>query len=188
MRFVSNGPALGLGAAVRERFVVTFGGDREQVDDSVSVKFTQDYITASDVEQALRQWPEKSFRGRWVHEDGITLQPLPELIGVYDTLEEQQRNGWSDEVRETVEKWMLAKPNLGHDFIQVDEPSFKAPWPNYDSTHHFRIPGLAAELGVIDEAVAYERATKNRESVLKSLEGQRGKPLPEPESEDLVAA
>lgn len=170
MRFVSNSPGLGLGAYQTERYVLAVDGQRDLARESISVKFSQNGLTQDDIDFALSHFPEKSFTGRWLFEDGITLQPLGERIGVFDTTE----CGWDDDVREKVEQWMLAKPNYGRDFVEC-KPVVKEiakPWPSYNSTHHFKIPTLAAELGLLEETIAYEKANKNRSGVVEALEEQ----------------
>ena len=181
MRFVSLYPRLSLGAAVTERFVLALDGQRDRTRDSVGVFFTQDYLTPSDVQAALAHWPENAFKGRWLDEDHITLQPLPERISVYDTEEEQRRNNWDNELREHVEKFLLAKPNIGVDFIAVEAAKIPAPWRTYPKTHHSKIAPLAEELGCVDEALAYERENKNRESVIAALEALAAAPAAEGE-------
>lgn len=183
MRFVSKHPKLGLGTVVKEKFVLALDGQRDQVQDSVSVQFDQIGLSIEDVRFALSYWPEKSFTGRWLDADGITLQPIAERIGMFDTEEAQSRNGWSDELRDKVEKWMLAKPNYGIDFTLVTKVASALPWPHYDKTHHAKIALFAAELGLIDEALEYERSNRNRKGVIASLEAEQAKPSLEAEGE-----
>jgi hypothetical protein len=172
MRFVSNGPHLGLGTVQKEKFVLALDGQRDQTDESVSVQFTQEYITQADIDFALQFFPESQFTGRWLEGDGVTQEPLDLRIGCFDTIEEQSRQGWDDETREKVDAFMLAKPNYGQDFTKVEKILVVSgkPWPSYDETHHFKIPALAAELGLLEEALAYEKDNKNRESVISGLD------------------
>lgn len=187
MRFVSKYPRLGLGTVVKEKFVLALDGQRDQVQDSVSVQFSQEALDIEDVRFALSFWPEKSFTGRWLDADGVTLQPIAERIGSFDTEEAQKRKGWSDELRLQVEKWMLAKANYGIDFVEVQKIASALPWPHYDKTHHAKIALFAAELGLIDEALEYERANRNRKGVIAALEAEQAKPSLEPEGE-LISA
>jgi hypothetical protein len=172
MRFVSNSPRLGLGTAQKERFQLTSDGELHKIGDSLPVTFTQEYLMQTDIDFALHVFPEDSFRGRYMESDEVTLEPVAGRIGVYDTVEEQAKLGWDDATREKVEQWLLAKTNLGQDFVQVEKIVGLAskPWPSYDEAHHFKIPALAAELGLLEEALAYEQANKNRESVVSGLE------------------
>lgn len=187
MRFVSNSPGLGLGTVIRERFVLALDGQRDQTQESVSVKFSQNGLTQDDIDFALSFFPEKTFTGRWLYEDGITLQPLAERIGVFDTTEQ----GWDEETREKAEAWMLAKQNYGKDFVQVVPVvrEVAKPWPSYNNTHHFKVAELAAELGLVPEALAYERANKNRAGVVEKLEEKLAiSPKAAEETGEVVAA
>jgi len=172
MRFVSIFSRLGLGTVQKERFVVDAAGEHVPTTESVSVQFTQEYLLQDDIAFALHVFPESAFTGRYMEADEVTPEDVSARISVFDTVVEQERQGWTDEMREKVEQFMLAKPNYGQDFTQVEKVAVEAgkPWASYDETHHFKIPGLAAELGLLDEALEYERANKNRESVVSGLE------------------
>ena len=191
MRFVSKFPHLGLGAVIREQFVLALDGQRDKSRESLSVMFTQDYVSQDDLAFGLSTWREKEFTGRWLDEDHITLQPVAERIGVYDTDVEQERNGWDDETREKVEKWMLAKANHGLDFALFAEARIPvgAPWASYDATHHLQIPKVAVALGLVELTLAYERENKNRESIVEKLESLlvAGEELAPAEGELVVA-
>lgn len=85
-----------------------------------------------------------------------------------------EENGWSDEDKETVRKVLLRQCQISPEQIRVHEPpKAAAPWPTYDDTHHNKIPVLASELGLLNEAIAYERQNKNRESVVAALEEKK---------------
>lgn len=192
MRFVSINPLLGLGTARKEKFVLALDGQRDLTQESLPVQFTQEYLTQEDIDFALSYFKPQQFRGRYLEADEVTLEQLDRRIGVFDTVEEQSRKGWSDEERELVERFMQTKPNYGQDFVEVVpvEKEVTKPWPSYSSTHHFKIPTLAAELGLIDEALAYEKANKNRSGVIEALEEQKNiRPKPEAEEAgEIVAA
>ena len=183
LRFVSKYPQLGLGTCIKEKFVLALDGQRDKTQESVAVQFSQMGLMQTDIRAALDYWPESAFRGRWVEADGVTQEPVAGRIGVFDT-EEQ---GWDDQTRQTVETWLLAKPNYGADFIVVEVAKIAPPWPNYDKAQWKQIAPLAHELGLLEEAIAYERENKNRESVLSMLEEAKGKPV-SVETDDLVAA
>lgn len=180
MRFVSKFPRLGLGTVVREKFVLALDGQRDLAPDaktgwtgSLSVMFSQEGLMQSDVDFALSHFPERDFTGRWLDADGVTQQPIAERIGVYDTEAAQEAEDWPDALREHVEQWMLKRPNYGTDFVQVVKQPASKPWPSYDDTHHSKIAILASELGLVDEALAYEQDNKGREGVLKALEEKK---------------
>lgn len=175
MRFVSCYANFSPGTARKEKWVLAVDGQRDLTQESLPVQFTREYLTQDDIDFALSYFPDSRFTGKALEADGYTPEPLSLRIGVYDTNEEQTRKGWTDDERELVEKYMLAKPNYGQDFVEMKpvEKVVEKPWPSYASTHHFKIPTLAAELGLIEEAIAYEQATKARQGVLDGLEEQK---------------
>lgn len=174
MRFVSCYAAFGLGTARKEKFVLALDGQRDQTEESLTIQFTREYLNQDDIDFALSYFPASRFTGKLLEADGYTPEPLALRIGVFDTNEEQIRKGWTDAERELVEKVMLAKPNYGQDFVEMKpvEKVIEKPWPSYASTHHFKVATLAAELGLIEEALAYEKANKNRQGVVDALEEQ----------------
>ena len=189
MRFVSAYARLGLGTAQTEKFQITNDNELFQVRDSLSVQFGPDGLTQHDIDTAMAAFPSKWRTGQMLEGDGVTPESPMHRIGLFDT----EAQGWDDETREKVEKWMLAKPNFGSDFVQVKtaEQLIEKPWPSYNSTHHFKIASLAAELGLVEEALAYERANKNRQGVIDALEEQaqiRPKAAPSEEAGEVVAA
>lgn len=174
MRFVSCYANLGLGTARKERWVLAVDGQRDLATESLPVQFTREYLNQDDIDFALSYFPAARFTGKLMEADGYTPEPLALRIGVFDTEEEQVRKGWSDEEREIVEKFMTTKPNYGQDFVEVKaaEKTIEKPWSTYDGTHHFKIPTIAAEIGCVPEALAYEQANKNRPGVVSGLEEQ----------------
>ncbi len=106
--------------------------------------------------------------------------------GVYDTLEAQKQNGWTDDERLLVE-WKL-------DEVAAKNPAFvrklvpqhvaaPAPWQTYDSTGADRVAAVAAELGLVPEALRYERENLNRVTLVAALEaalapGDEGRAAP----------
>ena len=143
-----------------------------RVSESVPMQFSQLGLLQSDIDAAKAHW--KVFPGLPLEEDGVTPFNPVEVgrIGVFDTEEWQTRYGLTDTDREQAEQMLLRSPFYGEDFIKVETPVdlITKPWASYDETHHFKIPGLAVDLGLVAEALAYEQANKNREGVVKALE------------------
>lgn len=81
---------------------------------------------------------------------------------------------WSDDDKEFVlrqlntaladsfmsDMWVHAKPVIGK------------PWPNYDETHHNQVAVVAKSIGLVAEALTYEKQREGgpRESVVKKLQ------------------
>lgn len=181
MRFVSKSPRLGLGTVITEKFVLALDGQRDRTRESVSVQFSQEDLGIEDVRFAKSYWPEKEFTGRWLDADGVTLQPIDERIGSFDT----DKQGYDDEMRRHVEKWMLGKQNYGSDFVVVEKVALRAPWGSYDKMHHAKIAPFATEAGLVEEALAYEREAKKRPGVIEALEAELATEAPEG---DLIVA
>ena len=143
-----------------------------KVSDALPIQFSQLGLLQSDIEAAKDHW--RTFPGLPLEEDGVTPANPVECgrIGVFDSEEWQRRYDLPNEDREAVEQKLLRSPFYGEDFIKVEAAYLapQKPWASYDETHHFKIPGLAVELGLVAEALAYEQATKNREGVVKALE------------------
>jgi len=142
------------------------------VSKTLPISFSQAGLLQSDIEAAMEHW--KHWPGLPLEEDGVTPVAPVECgrIGVWDSEGWQAQYGLTDEDREGAETLLLRSPLYGTDFVQVAAPVelvAQKPWPSYDDTHHFKIPGLAQELGLVDETVAYEQANKAREGVLKAL-------------------
>jgi hypothetical protein len=112
----------------------------------------------------------------------------------YDTEEAKERFGWDDEEHESVvmaldklcreQPFIIAK-------VEFHQPEIVRPWPTYDEAHWKTIPTLAQTLGLTETALVYERANKNRETVVAALEAQMVEHADLPESaplprEDLI--
>lgn len=84
------------------------------------------------------------------------------------TAEQAKRKGWTPDEQALVEKRLLAEQVPGLHWLHA-EPVAAKPWPRYDVTPEDEIPVLAASLGLIPEANAYEAQNENRKSVLDAL-------------------
>jgi hypothetical protein len=99
---------------------------------------------------------------------GIGMDQDPYLrVSYFDTVQWQNETGASDADREFMEKRLQTIETGDHMLVEI--PKLLAPWPTYDKTHHAKIAALAAELGLVDEAVDYEVQNKNRTSVIEAL-------------------
>lgn len=94
--------------------------------------------------------------------------------GFFDSVEAQQREGWTDDEREMVERRLLSLSETWSEAVQpYEEAPVAVPWPTYDAaTNYLEIASLAEKLGLLGEALAYERQNKNRDGVVKALEAK----------------
>lgn len=109
----------------------------------------------------------------WTEGEGADGLLHTNIRGNYcDTDQQADEKGWTDEEKSIVETVLLRmceQQGTREDIKLYSAPKAAPPWKNYDSTHHFRIPALAGELGVVAEALAYEQQEKKREGVVKAL-------------------
>lgn len=137
---------------------------------AVPIQFNQRGLLQTDIAAALAHW--KTFRGLPMEEDRVTpANPVEHgRIGVWDSVEWQAKYKLTDDDRERAEQMLLTSGRLGNEFIVIEEVKAAKPWPSYDETHHNKVSVLASELGLVNEALAYERENKNRSSVVEQLE------------------
>ena len=95
------------------------------------------------------------------------------------TAEQARAKGWTPDEQALAEKRLLTSQSPGLHWLHA-EPKFPAPWPRYDVTPEEEIPVLAASLGLINEANAYEAQNLARESVLDALSKIEAPAEPEP--------
>lgn len=184
MRFVSNSSNLNCGnyrdaqEAIGAAKEIVVDGHRRManaqsyiVAQAVPIQFSPVDLTQADIDAATANlhWSGLPTEG-----DHTTLISPAEFgrIGVWDSEKWQNNHKLTDDERKEGEQMMLSSPSYGKDFIRVDVTAAKAvsaPWGSYDKTHHNKIPLVAEDLGLVSEAIDYERATKNRTSVLIAL-------------------
>ena len=112
-----------------------------------------------------------------MHEEGVPPIFHDVAGGVFDLDTVAANKNWDEEDKETVARVLLklVENPAFNDFELAPEPVAPGkPWPKYDDTHHFKIASMAEELGLVDEALAYERFTKNRDGVVKALVEKQG--------------
>lgn len=119
------------------------------------------------------------FTGTSFFEDEVT--PWPIALGVFDSVAAQQREGWTDEQRELIERKLLSMQDLGTAYVLVELPRTERPWPKYDELRPVgrrtikelaeKIAELTQEFGKDPgEVIAYERENQNRPEVIAALE------------------
>lgn len=115
-------------------------------------------------------WAYEIGRARYGDElNGRPDVPIERWLGFYDTLDDQRRNGWTDEETVAIEERLLQSGSC----TQVSPPKIEAPYPGYDS---FKGGGkeLAAKLVEdgydLDKAIAYESDNKNRKTFIQAFE------------------
>lgn len=157
-------------------------------------------VTGTKIDEVKRLAAEFGVhRGEYLWENPETgeQETHADIAGFfYDLDADALAKGWSDDEKEAMRRRLIEAAQNTPDFCRIHSSTpAAAPWPRYDSTHHFKIPGLAAELGLVEQALIYEQQTKNRDGVVKALQERLGsvpeptEPDPEPvEDEELTPA
>lgn len=146
--------------------------------------------TRGVIQRGTRRLFAKFQRGTapaWATKIGLALyefrrQPQgvsPEQwLSFYDSIEEQQRNGWTDEERAEIEQKLLITDGVK----LVEKPRVAAPWPSYDKLVAGSRPAPSRKeivekiLAIIDEqgydpqaVLAYESENKGRSEVMDAV-------------------
>lgn len=95
-----------------------------------------------------------------------------------DTLEQGRKKEWTDDERALVEKKLLVYQNPADHWLHT-KPAAAKPWPTYDETAANGIAQLASQLGLVGEALRYEKENKSRKQVIDALEALTPEPTQE---------
>jgi hypothetical protein len=143
-------------------------------------------LQAFEREVVIKQW---TFAGSYQEMDEATTVPPDYRIGVFDSVEAQGENGWTDETRELVEKALLDLVRFDY-IIALPRTTMPAPWPNYDE-YRGSVGALVKKLEDdghdLEQVLAYEQASQNRPALVTALEEKLSGFAPEPKEEEIVA-
>ncbi len=131
-----------------------------------------DGTIVDEVRELLAEFAYHGGEYTYVNIDGAE-DVAADIRGHFFDLDAQaEQKGWSDEEKEIVARHMIRMCQRfpGGDFSLYSKPKLPAPWPRYDETHHAKIADLAEQLGLVAEALAYEKENKKRSSVISDLE------------------
>lgn len=178
MRFIARSRAYQHWAQQEKVEVLNAEGDKKLIQRALMAQFR----TAAGITPFERAEAEKLlvFTGRTVEEDEMTLTPIDERLGVFDSEVAQLDHGWTNDERIIVERSLMASNDVGVEFIMVETPKRPAPWPNYDVASAGSISKTVLELGLDPaEVLSYEQENKARVSVVRDLEEMLGEPVSE---------
>jgi hypothetical protein len=93
----------------------------------------------------------------------------------FDTDAVAQQMGWDKEEKQSVEDSLLMQAQRTPQWVwKVEHPEqevrIEKPWATYDKTKSELIAEYAAELECVEQALAYEQASKGRKAVMAALE------------------
>src|SRR5262252_9321479 len=149
---------------------------------SLDAQFTPGGLQPFERELALAKW---EFKGLYQEADEATHVQPDYRIGVFDSVEAQLNNLWTDEERLLVEA-VLSDPSRSADVLVLPRTTLTPPWPRYDDfngTVRQLIKKLMEDGHDLEQVLAYEEASQNREPVLDALRAQLAGVEPEPEEE-----
>lgn len=88
----------------------------------------------------------------------------------FDSVEAQEREGWTDEERVEVEEYLKKIAVRIPDYVQiVDLPAAPKPWPSYDSMDEKKVIEFAIDADLVEDALKYEVENQNRDLVIVKL-------------------
>lgn len=110
------------------------------------VSHVTDRIVAAFQRGGVPAWAEDIVTDKldWRGQDDSFSRSI--RTGVYDTVEQQNQHGWTDDERLEVERF-LDSHMAGNNYIRVDPPRLEAPWPAIDklSVHGRRTVEVVAD-------------------------------------------
>lgn len=108
-------------------------------------------------------------------EDGTVSTHAYISGGVYDLDADAADKGWTDEEQQLIEAKLdeIAEQQAWTGIYREVEVAPAAPWPTYDNAEPGKVADLAVALGLVEQALAYEVATKQRRQVVAGLEKAR---------------
>lgn len=98
--------------------------------------------------------------------------------GFYDSVSAQSQFGYTDEERQAIEQKLREVAQRRPDFVQeivAQHVPATAPWQTFDQMEPVEIVKAAKTLGLVPEAVRYEREGQARPEVLEPLEADLAK-------------
>lgn len=158
-------------------------GMAKVIQESITAQFEPWQLRPDERELAISTW---QFNGLNQMDDEVTMVPPDGRIGLYDSVLDQQAKGFSDEVREQIEKKLISNGVFSADYIRVPTTFQLPPWPNYDSYAGGQaalMRKLVDEGHDLEAVLDYERGTQNRDKVVEGLEELIRNPDGEPAEE-----
>ena len=157
-----------------ERYHVYPDGTREIIEPPGAADFEMGITAGPEFIPVDNEGNEQDARNPVLGMEALSIENKHADIrgGAFDLDYAADRLGWTDEQRATAAAKLLRK---AHDptfrWVTLYEPATPTPpWPTYDKlTNYLEIAKLAESLGLLGEAIAYERYTKNRDGVLTEL-------------------
>lgn len=166
-------------------------GMMKEVQAQVAVQFEIGGLLPEERQYVTSRW---RFNGSYQEQDEVTTIEPDYRIGVFDSAQAQRDNQWSDEVREEVERKLLAvAEQFPNDLVAITEVEQPPPWPRYDEytgSPAALLRKLVDEGHDLERTLAYERKHQNRPKVTEAIEELLNDPEKlaemQPELEEIV--
>ena len=146
-------------------------GGSKTVQRELVARFAPGSLRPPERELAIHSWV---FNGSYQMEDEVTTFPPDYRIGVFDSVQAQQAEQWTDDEREKVE---LELTRLATEFpsemLAIPRTMLAPPWPNYDGFEGSQaqlMRKLVDDGHNLEEVLAYECEMQNRPEVIDALE------------------
>jgi hypothetical protein len=169
MRFISKWGRFGV--QIRPQLQEAYAtGMARVIQEPVYAMFYPGKLTPDERQMAVTHW---TFNGFYQEQDEVTVVAPDYRIGCFDSREAQIESGWSDELRIEVENELVRLAGLYDDVMVVPEITLSPPWPRYDEFKggpKVLVRKLIEEGYDLEEVLAYERQSQNRELVVEELE------------------
>jgi hypothetical protein len=176
MRFLSQYPAYGL--QIRPQKVRPLGdGTSQTIQDPLYIKFTP--VDAGGMIYEKEQYEAEkrfSFHGSQQHQDEATPVDTVHRLGVFDTDEQAQIQGWTEEEKTEVERVLMLKTRTTPTAVIVMEESpLVPPFPAYDDWSRDGeelVLKLAEDGHDLGEVLYYERSQfgPRRPEIIEALQ------------------
>lgn len=154
LMFLSNSSNLQYFIRGPEMYANPHTGEREQIAPAIMAEFGDQSLSGREVADA-EGTPRADIRG-----------------GAFDLDETAKALEWGDDIKEMVARKMLRalEDSSFRDFWLYEAPVPKEPWNNYDVMEPEKILEFAQTLGLVGDAINYERHNQNRVDLIAGLE------------------
>lgn len=106
----------------------------------------------------------------------------------FDSAQQAEAKGWTQAEHDFVIEKLDRQCKMTPEYVwEITAKKAAKPWPTYDEVHHNAVAGLAEQLGLLSEALTYEKQNKARESVVKALSEKLAEAQAAAEDGEIVA-
>jgi hypothetical protein len=146
-------------------------GHSRTIQEPLYAMFREGLLTGEERRVAYERW---TFNGFYQEQDEVTIVSPDYRIGVFDSIQAQIENSWSDEVRKEIEnKLVELAAKFPNDMYVMPVTELQPPWPAYDA-YQGEVADLMRKIledgYAWEDVLVYEREHQNREQIVEALE------------------